>query len=302
MELTRRFISIGGFQIYWYGVLIGLAVLAAVLTASKREKLLGIRDETALTLALVVVPFGIVGARLYYVLMHLSYYPNLADVFRLRDGGLGIYGGLILGAVAGGVAAKIRKQSYIRLCDLVFPCVALAQAIGRWGNFLNEEAYGIEITAKALQFFPLAVRVGGIWHAATFFYESVWCLMIYLVICALPSRKWFVCKGEGLLGYMALYAFERCAVEGLRTDSLYIGAARASQLLSAVILCVCCAYLLNRMKAKPALWTVFALCGLTLMLSASALLPAWAVYASLPPVFALCVYAWFKTRREAETE
>ncbi|MBQ9409764.1 MAG: prolipoprotein diacylglyceryl transferase [Clostridia bacterium] len=302
MEITRRFVSSGGFQIYWYGVLIGLAVLAAVLAATKREKLLGIREDTALTLALVVVPFGIVGARLYYVLMHLNYYQSLADVLRLRDGGLGIYGGLILGAIAGGVAAKKRKQSYIRLCDLVFPCVALAQAIGRWGNFLNQEAYGIRITFKALQFFPVAVNIGGAWHAATFFYESLWCLMIYLVICVFPSKKWFVRRGEGLLGYMSLYAFERCAVEGLRTDSLYIGAARASQLLSAVILCVCCAYLLNRLRAKPLIWIFFAASALALMLASSALLPAWAVYASLPFVFSLSVYAWLKTRQEGTDE
>ena len=295
MEITRRFFSIGGFQIYWYGVLIGCAVLAAVLAASKREKVLGIREETALTLALIVVPFGIIGTRLFYVLMHLNYYHSLADVLRFRDGGLAFYGGLILGTLAGGVAAKIRKQSFIRLCDLILPCVALAQAIGRWGNFFNQEAYGIDITVQALQFFPLAVRIDGSWHAATFFYESLWCLLIYLVICVFPSKKWFIRRGEGLLGYLALYSFERCAVEGLRTDSLYLGAARISQLLSAVILCVCCAYLLSRMKAKPILWAAFAICGLTLMLSASALLPAWAVYASLPVVFTLCIFAWFKT-------
>lgn len=301
MSVTRTYFTIGGFEIYWYGVLIGLGVILAVVTATKREKLLGIREDTALTLALIVMPAGIIGARLYYVLMHLEYYASFADVLRLRDGGLGIYGGLILGALAGVIAALIRKQSPLRLSDMAFPCVALAQALGRWGNFLNQEAYGVDITTKALQFFPFAVNIGGNWHAATFFYESVWCLLIHLVICVFPSRKYFIAKGEGLLGYLTLYSFERCAVEGLRTDSLYIGAARASQLLSALILCLCCACLLRRLRAKPVFWGVFALFGTALLLSSSALLPPWTVYASLPFVFALCAYAWVKTRQEGET-
>ena len=298
MEITRRYISIGGFEIYWYGLLIGLGVLAAVLAASRREKQLGLRSETALTLALVVVPFGIIGARLYYVLFHLDYYETLGDVLRLRDGGLAIYGGLILGLLAGAMAARIRHQSLVRLCDLIFPCVALAQAIGRWGNFLNQEAYGVLITRPALQFFPLAVHIRGFWYAATFFYESLWCLLIYLIICCFPSKKWFLRKGEGLLGYLTMYAFERCAVEGLRSDSLYLGAARVSQLLSAVILCLCCAWLMKRLGARPVLWGLYGLCAAALMLSASALLPAWIVYISLLPVFALCVYAWYRTRRK----
>jgi phosphatidylglycerol:prolipoprotein diacylglycerol transferase len=302
MEITRTYISISGFQVYWYGFLIGLGVLAAVLTAARREKLLGIRSETALTLALIVVPTGLIGARLYYVLMHLEYYDSLKDVLSIRDGGLAIYGGLLLGALAGIVAAKIRKQDALRLCDMAFPCVALAQAIGRWGNFLNEEAYGVEIGVKGLQFFPAAVKIAGVWHAAAFFYESVWCLTIHLLICVLPTRKWFLRRGEGFLGYLVLYAFERCAVEGLRTDSLYLGPARVSQLLSALILAACCAYLIRRMNAGKALWAAFFVSSLTLILSASALLPMWALYVSLPVVFALCVFAWLKTRREGAEE
>ena len=238
MEITRRYISINGFAIYWYGVLIGLGVLLAVLTASRREKELGLRSETALTMALLVVPAGIIGARLYYVLMHLDRYSSFREVLQLRDGGLAIYGGLIFGALAGAIAGKMRGQSTVRLCDMAFPCVALAQAVGRWGNFLNQEAYGIDITFRGLQFFPVAVNIGGNWHAATFFYESVWCLMIYLVICYFPSKKWFYRRGEGLLAYCALYAFERCAVEGLRTDSLYLfqTGIRVSQLVAGVSL------------------------------------------------------------------
>ncbi len=302
MEITRRYISINGFAIYWYGVLIGLGVLLAVLTASRREKELGLSSETALTMALVVVPAGIIGARLYYVLMHLDRYSSFREILQLRDGGLAIYGGLIFGALAGAIAGKMRGQSYVRLCDMAFPCVALAQAVGRWGNFLNQEAYGIDITFRGLQFFPVAVNIGGNWHAATFFYESVWCLMIYLVICYFPSKKWFYRRGEGLLAYCALYAFERCAVEGLRTDSLYIGAARASQLLSAVILCLCCASVLKRQSAKPLFWAAFAVTGTALMLSASALLPQWLLYASLPLVFALTVYGWYKTKKVGGAE
>ena len=302
MEITLRYFSIGGFEIYWYGVLIGLGVLAAVLAASKREKVLGLRDETALTLALAVVPFGIIGARLYYVLFHPEYYHSLKEILNLRDGGLAIYGGLIFGLIAGTLTAQVRRQSVVRLCDLAFPCVALAQAIGRWGNFLNQEAHGMLISNAALQFFPVAVYIRGSWYAATFFYESLWCLSIYLVICCLPSRKWFLQKGEGLLGYMTLYSFERCAVEGLRTDSLYLGAARVSQLLSAVILCVCCAWLLRRFSAKPVIWTVYALCAAALMLSASALLPFWAMYIGLPALFALCVFAWWRTRRTGKAQ
>ena len=297
MSFTRTYIDINGFHIYWYGVLIGIGVILAVFCAMKREKRLGLPEDTSLTIAVTSVPAGIIGARLYYVLLHLDYYRSFRNVLAIRDGGLAIYGGLILGALTALLVAKKRNVSYVRIADVALPCVALAQSLGRWGNFLNQEAFGVEIKAPVLQFFPVAVKIADQWHAATFFYESLWCFIIFLVICVLPCRKWFDSKGEGLLGYLTLYSFERCAVEGLRTDSLYIGSARASQLLSALILCLCCAYLLKRLSAKPVLWAVFGLSALNLLLSASALYDGMLVYLSLPIVFALCVLAWFRTKR-----
>ena len=284
MTITRRYIAVNGFEIYWYGVLIAIGAALAVFAAHRRAKRLGLPADSALDVALAVLPSGFLGARLYYVLMRPELFRSLRDFFDLRSGGLAVYGGVLAGVLAGYVYARLKRRDFVRLADMALPCVALAQAVGRWGNFLNEEAYGAVIPAGWLRFFPVSVfiRETGEYHAAAFFYESTWCLLIFLLICVLPSRRRFDGRGAGALGYAAMYAFERCAVEGIRLDSLYIGPARASQLLSAAVLAAVCLWLLLRAKKKAPALAAWGISALAAVLSALTLLPAWWLYAALP--------------------
>ena len=239
-ELTRSTLTIFGFTIHWYGVLIALGVLGAVLLAWRREERLGLKKETTLDLALVCVPVGILYARIYYVLFSWDYYAlHPAEILDIRGGGLAIYGGVIGGVLAGWLYSRVKKVPFGTLADLVAPGLAFAQAVGRWGNFLNQEAYGAAVTNPQLHIFPLSVYIEGSgWHYATFFYESLWCALICAFLLIAEKRGYFKRKGDTFLWYLFLYALERCLVEGLRTDSLYIGPLRVSQVLSLGVLLI----------------------------------------------------------------
>ena len=159
-EFTRSTLTVFGFSIRWYGVLIALGVLGAVLLAWFREQRLGLKKETTLDLALICVPVGILCARIYYVLFSWEYYAaHPAEILDIRGGGLAIYGGVIGGVLAGWIYSRVKKVSFGTLTDLVAPGLAFAQAVGRWGNFLNQEAYGAAVTKPHLQFFPLSVYI-----------------------------------------------------------------------------------------------------------------------------------------------
>lgn len=242
-------LSVAGLDIRWYGLLIALGIALGILLAASREKRLGLPKDTALDLALCGVPGAILGARLYYVIFSWDRYSDqpLRALF-IWEGGLAIYGGLMGGLVAGLIYARVRRLDFLRLADLAAPSFALGQAIGRWGNFFNQEAYGIPVTAAWLERFPLSVFIqsDGLWHFATFFYESLWCALILFILLYLEHRGKFTAPGDTFLTYLFLYAMERALVEGLRTDSLYWGPLRVSQALSLVIALVCGLVLLIR--------------------------------------------------------
>lgn len=286
MRFTSRYVDIFGFSVYYYALIIAAGAMLAVAAASRREKALGLEKDTALDIALVALPFGLIGARAYYVLLHPDEFGSFSEVLDLRGGGLGIYGGILLGALAAFILCRIKKGSFLRWADLALPCVALAQGIGRWGNFINQEAYGIEVS-PALRFFPAAVYIpqDGLWHAAAFFYESVWCVLIFLIACALPSKQRFIKKGAGTLFYLLMYGFERAMVEGLRTDSLYLGPVRASQLVSVLALSAAALILLKN-ASRPLYMLILCASGAVLsVLSALTLLPQLWLYCSAPTVF-----------------
>jgi len=234
VEITRNALVLFGFQVHWYGLLIALGVLAAVLLACRREKKLGFEKDTTLNIALICVPAAIICARLYYVAFSWDYYAaHPGQIFNIRQGGLAIYGGIIGGIVAGFVYCRVKKISFRAGLDLAAPSIALGQAIGRWGNFLNQEAYGRAVLNPRLQFFPVAVQIGESWHYAAFFYESLWCFLIVAFILAAEKKHFFRCSGDVFFSYVFLYGLERTLVEGLRTDSLYLGPLRISQAISA---------------------------------------------------------------------
>jgi len=224
----------------WYSVLIITGISLAILLCCREEKRLGLAQDTVIDLALWVVPFGILGARIYYVAFAWEMFAHdPLSILYIWQGGLAIYGGVLGGAAAVWLFARKRRISPLLLTDMIVPTLALAQSIGRWGNYFNMEAYGAVITDPAWQFFPIGVLIpsqdGYVWHMATFFYESMWDLTVFALL-------WFVirkrCKrsGDVTIWYFLLYGAGRFLIEGLRTDSLMSGTLRVSQLLSAVLM------------------------------------------------------------------
>lgn len=226
----------------WYSALIVTGICVALWLAGREEKRLNLPRDTVIDLALWVIPFGVVGARLYYVAFAWNTFAShpLSILF-VWQGGLAIYGGILGGLLAIILFAKKKRLSLPLLTDMIVPGLALAQAIGRWGNYFNMEAYGLEISNPAWQFFPLAVLIpgpsGSSWHMATFFYESVWNLMVFAALYVLRKRTRR--PGDLTLWYMLLYGTGRLIIEGLRTDSLMAAqdTLRISQVLS-VVLCL----------------------------------------------------------------
>lgn len=255
VKWTREALMIGDFSLRYYGMLIALGALLGVLLAMKREKRLGLARDTAIDLSLVGVPCALIGARLYYVVFSWDFYKNDPwKIFSLREGGMAIYGGVLAGVLVGWAFSRARKVSFWSLADLAAPSLALGQAIGRWGNFFNQEAYGYAVSDPALCRFPISVLIeaDGRWHLATFFYESVWCAFIVAFILLLERRGRLRRKGEAFLWYLFLYGAERAVVEGLRTDSLMLGPVRVSQALSALLAAGALAALIVRSRRKSA--------------------------------------------------
>lgn len=235
-----------------YGLLIASGIFIALLLCIKQEKEKGFPEDTAVDLALWAVPLAVVGARLYYVAFQWEQYrDNLLSILYIWEGGLAIYGGIIGGVIGGYLMARRRKLPFFRLADMVAPVLILAQAIGRWGNFINGEAYGYEILNPAWQFFPLSVNIDGTWHMATFFYESLWDFVGFLILWL--NRKKVRRDGNLFFCYLIWYGIGRSVIEGLRTDSLMFGPLRVSQWLSIVLVIGggICLYVRNRKKASP---------------------------------------------------
>ncbi|MEA4869421.1 Prolipoprotein diacylglyceryl transferase [bioreactor metagenome] len=229
--------GIQGFNIAWYGVIIASGMVLGILLASFRAKKRGWSADVVLDFLLLAVPLAVVGARLYYVAFEWENYSNnLLKIFAVNEGGLAIYGAVIGGFLAAFLFSRAVKFPFFKLIDLVIPSLILGQAIGRWGNFINQEAFGALVANPKFQFFPLAVYIQslGEWHQATFFYES-FCNGVLLIITLLLGRRG-VKDGTLLAAYFIGYGIVRTIIEGLRTDSLYLfGTVRVSQLLSVLL-------------------------------------------------------------------
>ena len=232
-----------------YGLLIACAMALSVFLCSRQEKRLGLPKDLTYDLALWVIPAGVIGARLYYVAFQWDMYrENPLSILYIWEGGLAIYGGVIGGALAVFAFSRIRKVPFGKLADMIATALILSQALGRWGNYFNGGAYGRLIEDPALQWFPLAVNVDGAWHMATFFYESLWDLLGFLVLWLI--RKKITRPGNLFLLYLIWYGLGRALIEGLRTDSLMLGPVRVSQALSILLCLGAAAALLWRRKKK----------------------------------------------------
>lgn len=228
-----RVLKLGGFQIYFYGMVIAVGLSLAVIYGLRRCRQFGISQDDIVDGVLCVVPFAILCARLYYCIFSWeSYRDNPISVLYIWNGGLAIYGG-VLGALIGvAVFTKVKKINLPALLDLVALGFLIGQAIGRWGNFFNREAFGSETDSLFRMGLFNTVTKQWEYHHPTFLYESVWNAAGFVVLHLLSRVRQY--DGQIALGYVAWYGLGRALIEGLRTDSLYWGPFRVSQMLALV--------------------------------------------------------------------
>ena len=241
-----KYFSLGPLTFHYYGILIAFGLVLAVLYAWKRTKEFGINADDLTDGVLWVVPFAVICARLYYcVFKWEEYASDPISILYIWNGGLAIYGGVIGAVIGVAVFAKVKKIKLPALLDLVALGFLIGQCIGRWGNFFNREAFGAE-TDWFLRMGLLNTSTGEVeYHHPTFLYESVWNLIGFVILhFASKHRKY---DGQIALGYVAWYGFGRTVIEALRTDSLYWGDFRVSQLLAAVSCFAAAAFMLFMM-------------------------------------------------------
>ncbi len=218
--------SIFGIDVMWYGVLISSGVLIGVLIALKEAKRTGFKEDNLIDFLLYAIPAGIVGARLYYVIFSWDYYSqNLSQIINIRNGGLAIHGAIIAGILTAGIFCKKRKINVLQLLDLIMPSLILGQAIGRWGNFINQEAHGGPTDL------PWGIMIDGQKVHPTFLYESIINIIIFIFLIWFRKHK-KISHGQIFALYLILYSAGRFFIEGLRTDSLMFMGMRVAQLIS----------------------------------------------------------------------
>ncbi len=251
-QINRVAFRLFGRPIAWYGIIITLGIVLAVLYVMWRAKQNDIKTDDILDIALVTVPCGILGARLYFVLTSLDHFDSFWEIFAIWEGGLAIYGGIIAGAIAVLVTAHIKKLSFFKLADMITPAVLIGQILGRWGNFFNVEAYGTETTLP----WRMGILRFGEWSYVhpTFLYESLWNTLGFVLINLFygikkdKTHKQY--DGQIFLMVFAWYGFGRMFIEGLRTDSLYVGPFRISQVVGAVCFLVGASLLIYHLVTK----------------------------------------------------
>ena len=237
--LSRVACTVLGKDIYWYGIIICAGFILAALYVNSRTKDFGITSDNLTDCLIICVPLGIICARIYYVVFEWGYYAqHPGEIIAIWKGGIAIYGGIIGTLIGLFVYSRVKKLSLASLCDLAAFGLLIGQCIGRWGNFVNGEAHGGPTTL------PWGMTIDGqsMVHP-TFLYESLWNLAGFVLLHFYSKKRRF--KGEIALLYAAWYGAGRAWIEGLRTDSLYIGSVRVSQLL-AIISCIAAIAVLAR--------------------------------------------------------
>lgn len=241
-HLNRVAFELGPLTVYWYGIIIGTGVLLGWLLAQRESKKLGLGQDVLADLLLWAIPIAIISARIYYVLFEWSYYQkHPAEIIAIWNGGIAIHGAIIGGVITAFVFAKKKGVSFWKIADIVAPSLILGQAIGRWGNFMNQEAHGLEVSRGFLENLHLPkfiidqMYINGAYYHPTFLYESTWDFIGFLILLSLrriPALK----RGELFLSYLIWYSIGRFFVEGMRTDSLMLtNTLRIAQIVSIVL-------------------------------------------------------------------
>ena len=269
LPISRVALSIGNLDIYWYGVIIAVGFGLGLWVYLSHNRTCGIHPDEGLDIILWAMVGAIVGARAYYVAFQWdNYKDNLKEIFNLRGGGLAIYGGIIGALIVAFIVCRIKKLPMLPVADAAFPGVMLGQAIGRWGNFFNMEAFGTNTDTALFRMWSVKIRDTLAASSAdlaakgvtvdpevpvhpTFLYESLWCILGFLILNYIVHKHRSF-KGEIFVLYGVWYGVERMVVEGMRTDSLYIGSTsiRVSQVLSAAIAVVALVYFIVVMVKK----------------------------------------------------
>ena len=234
--------NIFGIPIRWYGILISLAFLVGTILALREAKRHGLDEEVLIDLLLFAAPAALIGARIHYVIFSWNLYKdNPIQILNFRGGGLAIHGGIIAGVIVGYIFCKVRKIKFWELADITAPSIILGQAIGRWGNYTNQEAYGGPTDL------PWGIMIDGVKVHPTFLYESIWNILVFLFL-IWYSRKKTKAGGEVFLLYIILYSLARFFIEGLRTDSLMWKDIRIAQLISVVSIVIAAIIFYRRRK------------------------------------------------------
>lgn len=254
IPISRTAFTIGNWSVAWYGIIIAVGLLTALIYGLKRSKTFGITSDDLADVVIFGIIAGVIGARLYYVLFYVDsagsnpYFSNPLSMLYIWNGGLGIYGGVIAAFIAGFIACKIKKISVGAVFDIASLGFLIGQAIGRWGNFINQEAYG---SATDL---PWRMIVSGEARPVhpCFLYESLWCILGFILLHIYSKHRKF--NGELFLMYVSWYAFGRFFIEGLRTDSLMIGNIKVTQLVAVIFFIASVSLIIyKRIKIKKAL-------------------------------------------------
>ncbi len=229
--MNRVAFTVFGVDIMWYGILIGIGMAIAIYIALKEARRKGLDEDKILNAVIIAIPVGVVCARLYYVVFSWDYYgSNPSEILDIRGGGLAIHGGLIGGIVSAYIYSRAKNLNFLKLADTLLLGVPIAQAIGRWGNFINGEAHGGPTNL------PWAITVDGTKVHPTFLYESLWNIIVFIILFLRRKKSKF--DGEITFLYISLYSIGRFFIEGLRTDSLMLGPLRMAQVISLVFILV----------------------------------------------------------------
>ncbi|KAF0421875.1 prolipoprotein diacylglyceryl transferase [Pediococcus pentosaceus] len=234
--------NLGGIQVHWYGIIIASAVVLATILAVQEAKRRRIDPDSIYDLILWALPVAIITARMYYVIFEWGYYQNHVDeIVRVWDGGIAIYGALIGAGIVVYLFCRANWIPVWLMLDIIAPVLIMAQGIGRWGNFMNQEAFGRITSLAFLQslhlphFIIQQMLIDGSYRQPTFLYESLWDILGFIVLMSLRHKKHLFKQGEVFLSYVIWYAFGRFFVEGMRTDSLMLLGIRVSQWLSVIL-------------------------------------------------------------------
>ena len=246
-------LQLGPISIRWYAICIVSGLILAVYLSMKEAPRKKIDPDAIIDFILIAFPLAILGARLYYVIFEWGYYSqHLGEIFAIWNGGIAIYGGLLTGALVLYLFSRRRLIEPIDFLDIAAPSVMIAQSIGRWGNFFNQEAYGAAV--KSLNYLPSFIRdqmyIDGSYRHPTFIYESSWTLLGILLILILRRKPQFLRQGEITAFYLIWYGFGRMIIEGMRTDSLMFAGLRVSQWLSMILILVGLAIIIYQRRKK----------------------------------------------------